>query len=202
TLLSFDPKLMNLPLKNVRIDGYLQSYCYFAQIIDEIRQEFTFQDHVSAAAAKILHDVYIKYNSSMVVGVHARRGDFLEKSWQDLGIRIPQKSYFMKAFSLMKSKFPGRKIVFLVASNDYKWCRENLVSDDVILMQPETPAVHLAVLSRCEHVIMSCGTFGWWAAWLANGQVIYYTNFFGNGSLQQKVKVNQYYPPLWIGLDD
>ncbi|CAG5128256.1 unnamed protein product [Candidula unifasciata] len=202
-LLDFDSKLMNLPLRNLRIDGYLQSFCYFAEIIDEVRQEFTFQDHIAVVAANIFREVYLNYNASMIVGVHVRRGDFLMTEWNSLGFTVPRKSYFTKAFNLMKSKFPGRTIIFIVASDDLPWCRENLSAEDVIVMPPASPAVHLAVLSSCEHVIMSSGTYGWWAGWLANGHVIYYTGFLPKGTFQGNLlNKRTYYPRQWIGVGD
>ncbi|CAG5127654.1 unnamed protein product [Candidula unifasciata] len=185
----------------MRIDGYLQSFCYFAEIIDEVRREFIFRDDIAAAAANLLRDMQINHNASLIVGVHARRGDILQTAWTNWGLRAAEKKYFLKAFSLMKSKFPGRNMTFLVSSDDLKWCRENLLGKNVIVMPPASPAVHLAVLSICDHVIMSGGTYGWWAGWLANGDVIYHTGFIQNGTaFGDMIKRQQYYPPHWIGL--
>ncbi|CAG5116815.1 unnamed protein product [Candidula unifasciata] len=197
----FHDKLMNLPLQNVKIQGYTQSFWYFAAVMDEIRQEFTFHDSIANDAAKIVREVYVKYNSSMIVGVHVRRGDFLTERHKRMGYGVAEKSYFMKAFGLMKSKFPGRDIVFLVASDDLKWCSENLLGDNVSIMPPASSAVHLAVLSKCEHMIISGGTYGWWSGWLANGYVIYYTGYMEKGTpLGNRVNRYHYYPRMWTGL--
>ncbi|CAG5127944.1 unnamed protein product [Candidula unifasciata] len=194
---------MNLSLQNLRVDGYLQSFCYFAEIMDEVRQEFTFQDHITVAALNLLNDVHINHNASVIVGVHARRGDILEKRWHDLGLRVPEKSYFVKAFRLLKSKCPGRNITFIVVSDDMTWCRENLFRQGVVCMPPASAAVHLAVLSMCDHVIINGGTYGWWAGWLAKGYVIYYTAYMANGTyFGRLVNRRTYYPPQWIGLEN
>ncbi|BFZ23695.1 hypothetical protein BsWGS_26734 [Bradybaena similaris] len=179
----------------------MQSFWYFAAVMDEVRQEFTFRDSVANDAAKLLHHVYLKHNTSMIIGVHVRRGDFLTKKHQQRGYGVPEKSYFMKAFSLMKSKFPGRNITFLVVSEDLPWCRENLLRNDVAVVPPASPSVHMAVLGSCDHVIMSGGTFGWWSAWLANGYVIYYTGYMESGTrLGNWTIKHQYYPRMWIGM--
>ena len=63
--------------------------------------------------------------------------------------------------------------------------------------------VDLAVLSRCNHTIMTVGTFGWWAAWLASGQVVYYANFpRPNSPLATEFSKSKadYFPPNWVGL--
>ncbi|CAG5116814.1 unnamed protein product, partial [Candidula unifasciata] len=197
----FDKKLMDLPSQNVKINGYLQSFFYFIAVTDEVRQEFTFHDSIANAAANILRHVYVKHNSSLIVGVHVRRGDFLTEELKKRGYGVAEKSYFIKAFSLIQSKFPGRDIVFLVASDDLNWCTENLLGNDVSIMPPASAAVHLAVLSSCDHVIISGGTFGWWSGWLANGYVIYYTGHLKEGTdLGNFVSKYHYYPRSWIGL--
>ncbi|BFZ21029.1 hypothetical protein BsWGS_24068 [Bradybaena similaris] len=167
--------------------------------MDEVRQEFTFQDSVANDAAKILRDVQLKQNSSMFIGVHVRRGDFLSEKYKGKGYKVADKSYFTKAFSLMKSKFPGRNITFLVASDDLPWCLKNLVRNDVVIMPPASPSVHLAVLASCDHMIITGGTFGWWSGWLANGYVIYFTGYMAH---TEWTKNHQYYPRLWIGMGD
>ncbi|ESO08600.1 hypothetical protein HELRODRAFT_110149 [Helobdella robusta] len=62
-------------------------------------------------------------------------------------------------------------------------------------------AVDLAILSACQHVIMTVGTFGWWAGFLSGGTVVYYKNYpspnteIGSGFLAE-----DYYPPNWISM--
>ncbi|KAH3835789.1 hypothetical protein DPMN_109153 [Dreissena polymorpha] len=51
---------------------------------------------------------------------------------------------------------------FQLASNNWK----------VAFLEGNSDAVDMAVLSLCDHTIVSTGTFGWWAAWLAGGTTI------------------------------
>jgi len=61
----------------------------------------------------------------------------------------------------------------------------------------------LALLSSCDHTIMSTGTYGWWAAWLAKGTTVYYADWPRNGStLMSMFKRKDFFPPSWIGLSD
>ena len=39
-----------------------------------------------------------------------------------------------------------------------------------------TPERDMALLSLCEHTVVSVGSFGWWSAWLANGVTVYYSS--------------------------
>lgn len=195
--------MMNLPKEHTVISGYLQSFKYFEAIQDVIRQEYIFQDSVANSAAEILHDLYSLYRGSLFVGVHARRGHFLRPEMQVMGYGVPGKSYFDQAFNLMKSKFPGRNITFLVASDDLSWCNETLERDGVVVLPDVPPAVHMAILTSCEHMIISSGTFSWWSGWLANGYVIYYKGYMANNTYLGRILVaKNYYPPLWIGLEN
>jgi len=59
------------------------------------------------------------------------------------------------------------------------------------------------VLSSCDHVIVSAGSFGWWAAWLANGTTIYYDKWPRNGTTLSAVFDREdYYPPHWVPISD
>jgi hypothetical protein len=59
----------------------------------------------------------------------------------------------------------------------------------------------LAILSQCNHTIMTVGTYGWWAGYLAGGITIYYKNFPKPGSeLSFIFNREEFFPQEWIGL--
>jgi galactoside 2-L-fucosyltransferase 1/2 len=62
---------------------------------------------------------------------------------------------------------------FIVISDDISWCRQNMKpfgQHTIDFIDGErSPAVDLAIASLCDHAIITFGTFGWWAAWFANG---------------------------------
>ena len=62
--------------------------------------------------------------------------------------------------------------------------------------------VDLAVLASCDHFIMSTGTYGWWAAWLTGGVVVYYKYPAREGSLYSKhFNGDDFFPPHWIPME-
>ena len=66
-----------------------------------------------------------------------------------------------------------------------------------------SPEFDLALLAQCNHSIMTLGTFGWWGAWLAGGDVIYFNHSMKEGSRIGKVWINEdFFWPTWIGMDD
>ena len=59
----------------------------------------------------------------------------------------------------------------------------------------------LAILSSCNHTIMTVGTYGWWAGYLAGGMTTYYQNFPPNSSsLKPWFSREDHFPPEWVGL--
>ncbi|CAG5128534.1 unnamed protein product [Candidula unifasciata] len=192
--------LLNLTKANISIGGYLQSYKYFEDYADEVRQEFLFSDSIANEAYLIVHNLISERKGNLFVGVHIRRGDFLNGGNPKLGYGVPEKSYFSKAFKWMQSKFPDRNITYLVASDDLNWCNDNLKSDNVLALPNAPPAIHMAILSSCDHVIMSGGTYGWWSSFLAGGYVVYFKRFMSKDTtFGASFNPETYYPPLWTG---
>merc|ERR1712018_724568 len=67
------------------------------------------------------------------------------------------------------------KLGFIVASDDRKWCQEMFEKEtDVIMTQRlHRPDLDLAILSQCNHTIISFGTFSFWSAFLKpEGEVV------------------------------
>ena len=84
-------------------------------------------------------------------------------------------------FGLRKTK-PGRSLsrslyspaVFVVVSDDPAWCEANLAdSANGVFVQNEaaSSSFDFALLASCDHVIMSRGSFGLWAAVMAGGRI-------------------------------
>jgi galactoside 2-L-fucosyltransferase 1/2 len=97
-------------------------------------------------------------------------------------------------------------VIFFVASDDLEWCKVNLKGADVVF-SPGLPAEEdFATLVECDHIIISSGTFGWWAAWLNGGVVLYYKKLARAGSpLDRHLRsdpnfMHNYFEPSWIGL--
>ncbi|XP_052086627.1 uncharacterized protein LOC127723951 [Mytilus californianus] len=85
---------------------------------------------------------------------------------------------------------------------DLLWREKYVVGSDVVRMRPVSPEVDMCVLSKCNHSIMTVGSFGWWAAWLANGTAIYYKNVAKHNSSFRNdfsADMTDYFYPGWIG---
>ena len=74
--------------------------------------------------------------------------------------------------------------MFLICSDDIKWSKENLANlpgkqSGIAFMSDRTKdyMIDFGILINSNHSIITAGTFGWWAGWLAGGEVIYSTAF-------------------------
>ena len=59
-------------------------------------------------------------------------------------------------------------VFFLVVSDDPLWCaaQEMFQGENVhVVTEPHEEVLDLAILSACDHAILTMGTFGWWGAW-------------------------------------
>ena len=197
---SYDPRLAHLPQKDVALSGFFQSWRYFHRIRPTIRREFAFEDGVKRRALSLLTKYTEKRAGVRRVGVHVRRRDMLGSGGRN-GYRVPPLSYLRKASQYFRHKY--RDVIFVVVSDDIEWCRGNLTWKDFVVADKSKPEVHLALLTSCDDVITTAGSFGWWGGYLAGGDVIYYANLIGpNTSTALGLKLSDYFLPQWIGLGD
>lgn len=195
--------------KTVKLKAYLQSWKYFIKSEKSIRQQFKFKSEVQEKAQKLINGYYdynLKARKNLtIVGVHLRRGDYLNGNNIKYGYVVATNSYIDKAMTYMRTKFSN--CLFLVfTGNDkeaIKWREENVRGDDVIHVPANDRIVDMCALSKCNHTIITVGSFGWWSAWMANGTTIYFKDVARQNSSLRKgfsSDMSDFFPPKWIGL--
>ena len=211
---TYDTKLMHLPASDVHIKlcCFLQSWKYFHQAKPELRTQYTFRSSIMDSAralfenyvaehfASVSHHQQRSYSQGgMYIGVHVRRGDLVTTVHARRGYKVAPRGYILRAMNYYRNKYQG--LTFLVFSDfpDKDWCQENIVSHDVIQMGYHLPETDLAMLSLCNHTVITVGTFSWWAGWLAGGEVVYYPDWLTPGTeMAQAYSTNDYFPEHWI----
>lgn len=208
---------------DVRVIGYFQSWKYFSDVRRCILNEFRFLPEYATVAHDFLTDIASKHRLSpaaLYIGVHIRRGDMA----YDFKYNVADARYFRRAVLYMTQKFPRRQLVFVVCSDEPSWAKRNFpahvtvgihgnettaatgscnaeIKPVVAFSIRHTAAEDLAILSVCNHTIMSVGSFGWWGGYLAGGITLYYRNFIRKGSsLMPHFSHDDYFPPEWVGL--
>ncbi len=138
------------------------------------------------------------------VGIHVRRGDFLHAHIHKYGYTVADAGYFSRAMAYFTERYA--RVQFVVCSDDIGWAEQNILpkrnSDTrITFSRGHRDFEDLAILALCDHTIMSVGSFGWWAAWLAGGTTLYYKNWPEKYSeLYYKVDKESYFPAEWIAL--
>ena len=186
--------------RNITLEGNWRIWKIFDNISDIIRKSFTFKpEHLNVAKSFIQSN---NPNNMTLIGVHVRRGDFLKDNQQLKGRVVVSKEYIFKAMNWFRRQHKDTR--FVVVSDDQSWCRDNISGKDVFFSTLTAPILDMAILSLCNHTVMSTGTFSWWGAWLAGGQVVYCSDFpKPESSLARRIFFNNdYYPPSWIGMSN
>ncbi|XP_064479240.1 galactoside alpha-(1,2)-fucosyltransferase 2-like [Ornithodoros turicata] len=195
---------LNIAPQFVKLYGYFCSWTFFHQYRNEILREFSFRDHIKKRSWSTLAKLKGNRENPTYIGVHVRRGDYVEMMPRIYHGVVADRTYFEKAMTYFRRKY--QEPVFVVASDGIAWCRENIdaTKGDVYFAGDyieSSPGYDLALLAHCNHTIMTFGTFGFWAAYLAGGETIYFHNFTLPDSNWWKVfKPEANYLPEWIGI--
>ena len=116
----FDEALLNQCPNDVSLWGFFQSEKYFKHIENNIREDFTFREHILEPCKEIVE------NFDNPVSLHVRRTDYLTNSANHNNLDI---DYYEKALE----HFENRQII--VFSDDPDWCKkQKLFSDDRFLI--------------------------------------------------------------------
>jgi glycosyltransferase involved in cell wall biosynthesis len=178
---SFSYKPLPSAITNIILDGYFQSYKYFEDYQDEIRELFKYE-------------VPTEYNPKGKVSVHVRRGNYTQLSNHHHNLDI---KYYLNAVTY----FPGHE--FLIFSDDIEWCKLHFEGKNFTFVEGTTDVEDLYLMSQCEHNVTANSTFSWWGAFLnrnPNKIVIYPDKWFGPAN--SEFKTWDLFPPEWICLTE
>ncbi|ESO85105.1 hypothetical protein LOTGIDRAFT_150955 [Lottia gigantea] len=190
----YDTRIHNISTHyNWTLNGYFQSWKYFVNVTQTLRKEFQFLPHIIKEAKQLLPPRY-----KPLIGVHVRRGDMNSLRQIKRGYNVADIGYLNRSMGYFRHTLGS--VSFIVVSDDINWCKKYLQMPDVKIVRG-SHVVDLAVLSLCDHNIVTTGTFGWWGAWLAGGKTVYFKNFPKNDTwLDKQYEKSDYYPPHWVGM--
>ncbi|XP_054848997.1 galactoside alpha-(1,2)-fucosyltransferase 2-like [Eublepharis macularius] len=190
--------------KYVWLTGYPYSYTFYHHIHQEILQEFTFHDYVKEDTNQYLLQLRGQRKEVTYIGVHVRRGDYVYLMPYFLKGVVADKGYLEKAMNYFREKY--HDAIFVVVSNGMDWCKQNIDASrgDVYFAgdgRESSPGRDFALIAHCNHTIMTIGSYGMWASYLAGGETIYLANYTLPGSFHLKVfKPSAVFLPEWIGI--
>jgi len=206
--------------RTIQLCGFYQTSFYAEAIDAKLRRMLQFIPDIKMAAEKHLAAACPKarrwFSTHACIGVHVRRGDFLTETLIDYGLTTLTDTYLRDAMQYFIDRY--QRVQFVIASEDQQWVRTSLramfnqsvaldaensliLDDDVLvtLSQNQSAAVDFAALTMCDGLVISTGSFGWWAAWLANKTTVYYANWpRKNSGLASVTDPATYFPHNWI----
>ena len=191
----------NLENKKIHLFGFLVSWKYFHKYRDIILREFAFSSPIKDETNRFLSNIRVSKVNLTLIGVHVRRGDFI--THEGLGYTVATESYIARAVNYYQQRF---NCLFVIATNDRTWAElvfANLTNTQYVFTGMSSPYTDISIVSSCDHVITTTGTFSWWIGYLSKGIVLYYKQFPREGSWLRKTQfgnMDDYFLPEWIGL--
>uniref|UniRef100_A0A0R3RKF6 L-Fucosyltransferase n=1 Tax=Elaeophora elaphi TaxID=1147741 RepID=A0A0R3RKF6_9BILA len=192
--------------------------------VDLIHEQFTFLPEIIKRADEYLQKAkYEKYHAESTaitgnranitkdlygytyIGVHVRRGMDITMNSRNIkyGHIAVTKDYIINAMNYFRSRF--EKLIFVISSDNVYWVKTNVdITDngEVYIVSSGYREVDMATLIRCNHTIMSTGTFSWWIAYLTNGTTVYYKHWPRHGSmLEKEIKKDEFFLNSWIPME-
>lgn len=197
----YDPwgRFVNISLDpsfNWTLFGYFQSFKLFEKSLAVIRKSFVIKKEYLDRAYDFTKQVSKEGYEN--VCLHIRRGDMTSDHNKKYGYNLPDIDFVNKSMQFYINKYEF--VTFIVISDDIQWCKNSIKR--YVEYSPFTDIQSdIALMSLCDHVIVTAGTFGWWGAFLSGGTTVYFSNFVKNGSTLAKGYVPEdYYPSTWIGI--
>lgn len=203
---------------HVSVCCYLQNLGYILGMEEEIRKEFTLAESFQSLAQERLEKLcmiragqinarlsrnitngklLLNGTAPVFVTVHVRRGNMLKEE----GVVVPNESHHLRGMEYFRKKYAN--VLFIVASDGMKWCKEHLKGEDVFYSSDlgvNNTQDEFALAVSTNHTVTSVGTFGWWMGFLAGGDVVYFKNWAYGHRWSKWYLPGQRYPYNWIPL--
>ena len=181
---------------NVFMSGWPNDLKKVKNFVEEMQREFRFCEPIQKRSEQFLSDIRTLHmrklslavenlDDIVPIGMHARRTDYNWHVWWVYNGVLVTEEYFKTAMKEFREKLreEGKVAVFIVSSDDLPWCVKHFSEfEDVYFVDQakvdetwnefERAVLDLAILSNCEHSIISYGTFGMWTGLLAGGKTI------------------------------
>lgn len=150
------------------VEGYWQSPRYFEEFAQVIRNDFQLITPLSTAATDMLEQI----NRVNAVGLHARRLRNILVGEEHSKIKSLSLDYYRKAIKFIAEKVDNPH--FFCFSDAPEWLEQQLEIPFPHTMvtfnqgRDDRNYEDFALMSACNHFVISNSTYAWWAAWLGD----------------------------------
>lgn len=197
---NIDQRLLELSKSsNYDINGHFGLYRDWQTHLEQILDIFTFKPYILNKAITEISQIRSSLESiKKLVSIHIRRTDYIGSSSH---VNLTE-SYF----SAGMEEFSNSECSYVVFSDDIEWCRQqSFLRDKSAIFSNSSNYVELAMMSLCDHHIISNSSFSFWGALLNRKPTskVICPYFFVKDSCESFKYLNgNYYPQTWIALDN
>lgn len=160
---------------------------------NELHGYFQCEEYFKKYRTEILDLIGIKPVKTNAVAIHVRRGDYLlmPDKYIQLGV-----GYFNRGMDYFYKKGERNFVVF---GDDPEWNQNNIKKDGCTFhFMNGTTMEDFYMMAGCKAHIISNSTYSWWAAWIADGEVIAPKEWFGKTN--KHLEEHDIIPQRWIKL--
>jgi hypothetical protein len=173
---------------NMLVEGFFQSSKYFPMYKQCLRAMLSFP---SDSQDSIQRKYGMIFSSDCVV-VHARRGDYIEKTSYH---GVLSESYYETANTLMKA-FVSKPRFILISDDVDFWSSSPIFKDEDTVVFNESDILTLYLLIHSNHIVMANSSFSWWGAYLSDAKTVLVPEvWFGPAGPKDTADL---YEPTWI----
>ena len=159
----FHPEITCLPLQNVYYHGYWINQKWFESYKDILKKELSFP-----SITDVKNQAYAeKISTSTSIGVHIRRGDYVDIGWS------LDNNYYLQSIQTLTDQHPDAE--FFIFSDDLAWCQLHTsqlgfdLTDKITYVEGNLHGQNfrdLQLMSMCKGLLMSNSAFCFLAALL------------------------------------
>lgn len=194
---AYDSRIEKIPVGTTLL-GFFQSWRYFADVADEVRERMLTLTAPSQWYTDMLEKI-VPGDGSIMLNV--RRGDYLLPETQAFH-GIATADYYRRALEIVRRLGVNGTVYVMADSMDYV-LEEFADFDELVpvVAPPGTNAYEMiALLARFDALVAANSSFSWWGAWLGERPgrpVVAPRPWFTNRSMD----TGDLIPPGWITLD-
>jgi len=137
------------------------SYFQHQDVLEKINPSLRLNEDIFRKASDWLEEKVVKSSDQNLVFVHIRRGDYL--TWPSREYpAVLEKQWYIRAMDRMRAKV--KNPIFLLLTDDPYYAKDCFGVQSDILISENDQLVDLALMSLCQHGILSASSFAWWGA--------------------------------------
>jgi hypothetical protein len=143
------------------------SFFQHQKMLEQINPHFKIHHAHCRKALDWLSGKSAKSDQKSLVFIHVRRADYL--TWPSREYpAVLDKHWYYRAMDQVRAKVENP--TFLILTDDFYYARDCFGDEIDIMISDNDQSVDLALMSLCQHGILSASSFAWWGAWFSKAR--------------------------------